>query len=441
MVEPLALTMGAVAWKPSLQRFERRFANPMVMRIRSKFSRKKFTVGPFAVLNRKSFEVDGVTPATQPLPTGTLAECIEHRVQRKILVLPGAEDRVVNEYPVRSELLPELVESSPARAIPRVRRSFGPISHSLIDVIHTAFSQHRPLALSPDTIWMVIAQGFGHHVDANAKELRSQLVRHEGKKVLEVNAQELTMSGFASAIGEFSERIGREINPVLHETLICDFSTTTPRIRTACEVALMDTFSHYFTYSMVCVCGIPKITIEGTPEDWRRIRARVEVLATHGLEWWVSRLRPILDEFILAAEGRARIEFWQAIYKPRKSYVSEIVTGWIADLFPYLGDPPHRRRSTIFDCERRDWAVPTEFGVGGKPHPFPGSYKKEPGVGRDSFPSGLSSARLNIRFPNNAEAKVDLLGGFVAMKQDERDLSLSPLISWCVAELPPEQPI
>jgi hypothetical protein len=192
---------------------------------------------------------------------------------------------------------------------------------------------------------------------------------------------------------------------------------------------------------MVCVCGIPKIRIEGTPEDWRRIRARVEVLATHGLEWWVSRLRPILDEFILAAEGRARIEFWQAIYKPRKTYVSEIVTGWIADLFPYLGDPPHRRRSTIFDCERRDWAVPTEFGVGGKPLPFPGSYKKEPGVGRDSFPSGLSSARLNIRFPNNAEVKVDLLGGFVAIKQDERDLSLSPLISWCVAELPPEQPV
>jgi hypothetical protein len=49
----------------------------------------------------------------------------------------------------------------------------------------------------------------------------------------------------------------------------------------------MNSFSVYFTYAINCVCGIPKITIEGTPEDWRRIRSRVEVIETYGLEWWL----------------------------------------------------------------------------------------------------------------------------------------------------------
>jgi hypothetical protein len=61
---------------------------------------------------------------------------------------------------------------------------------------------------------------------------------------------------------------------------------------------------------------IPQVTIEGTPDDWQRIHASVKVLATYGLEWWVSRLRSILDEFVLAAERHPTQEFWKAIYKP-----------------------------------------------------------------------------------------------------------------------------
>jgi hypothetical protein len=77
----------------------------------------------------------------------------------------------------------------------------------------------------------------------------------------------------------------------------------------------------------MCVCGIPEVTIEGTSDDWRRIRARIEVLETFGLDWWVSRLRPILDEFVHAADGKPDREFWQAIYKPKKFYFAESATG------------------------------------------------------------------------------------------------------------------
>ncbi len=181
---------------------------------------------------------------------------------------------------------------------------------------------------------MILEQGFTHHVSENAEVLRPRLVRHEGKVELSVGVAATDDASIQQAIASFSAQIREATDPVLHETLVCDFSTTTPAIRTASEVVLMDCYSSYFSYSMGCICGIPKITLTGQLQDWQRIRARIEVLATFGLEWWVQRLRPILDEFVETAEGRPNRVFWQAIYKPKQAYGDSAVTGWIADLFP-----------------------------------------------------------------------------------------------------------
>ncbi len=144
------------------------------------------------------------------------------------------------------------------------------------------------------------------------------------------------MTAFEGAIAGFSSQIRDASDPVLHETLLCDFTTTTPAIRTASEVVLMDCYSSYFQYEILCACGIPRITVTGTAADWQRIRARrVGVLRNaYDLGWWVDRLRPILDEFVRTTEGSPDREFWQAIYKPQRAYVTTSVTGWIADLFP-----------------------------------------------------------------------------------------------------------
>jgi hypothetical protein len=47
-------------------------------------------------------------------------------------------------------------------------------------------------------------------------------------------------------------------------------------------VALLDCFQPYFEYRMVCICGIPEITLEGMADDWRRLRDKVEALAPYG---------------------------------------------------------------------------------------------------------------------------------------------------------------
>lgn len=50
--------------------------------------------------------------------------------------------------------------------------------HPLFNAVHMAFSEHRPLLLTPDAIWMTIAQGFAIHINNNAEQLRQSFVAH-----------------------------------------------------------------------------------------------------------------------------------------------------------------------------------------------------------------------------------------------------------------------
>src|ERR1700747_2337995 len=97
-----------------------------------------------------TFPVDQVVPAEGPLWSEPLHEHVTKRFGRKVLFLPEAQRRVANtSYDLLSKRVPD-----------EVRRDVVNRCHPLIDAVSTAFAQHRPLTLSPDCIWLVIAQGF-----------------------------------------------------------------------------------------------------------------------------------------------------------------------------------------------------------------------------------------------------------------------------------------
>ena len=358
-----------------------------------------------------TFSVDKVEGSAKGLPLTTLLENFEIRAGASVLILPEqTSPAVAPEGFLTKQCMQDKLDG---------HRFLNP----LIEAVHLAFSGHRPLVLSPDCIWLTIVQGFGHHVSKYAEDLRGRMVRHEGKKDLCVQTDSLEPAAWPQLISQFSAQIREQSDPVLYETLLCDFSTTTPNIRTANEVALMDAYQRYFRFFMMCVCGIPSITLEGTPGDWQRIRDRIELLATFGLEWWTSRLAPILDEFVATANGAPNLSFWQAIYKPERAYATEMATGWIADLFPYLGKASDPTRNPMLDMKRTDWLPPASA-----------DQRFEPGVPLQSIPCGLSRAPLTLIFPNKRSVELDLVGGFVGVSQSEQDLSLAPIISWAVVE-------
>lgn len=101
----------------------------------------------------------------------------------------------------------------------------------------------------------------------------------------------------------------------------------------------MDAMQAYFEYEMVCGCGISKVRLLGTLEDWVKIKEMTERLREYDIEWWINALIPVLDKFIKAYQDEIDKTFWNDIYvfrdgQPSRS--SPTATGWIVNFFPYL---------------------------------------------------------------------------------------------------------
>ena len=54
--------------------------------------------------------------------------------------------------------------------------------HPFVAAVHSAYAEHRPLVLSPDMFWLLVAQGFANHVNLNAEAMRHHFVQFEGKE-------------------------------------------------------------------------------------------------------------------------------------------------------------------------------------------------------------------------------------------------------------------
>ena len=78
----------------------------------------------------------------------------------------------------------------------------------------------------------------------------------------------------------------------------------------------METVKSYFEFiTIMIVCGIPEITLEGTPQDWEKVLIKARGLKEYKLEWWISQLEPLLEEFVKASKGEVNKDFWRNMFK------------------------------------------------------------------------------------------------------------------------------
>ena len=177
-----------------------------------------------------------------------------------------------------------------------------------LQAIHSAFAYHFPLMLSPDDVWVTIAQGFALHVNTNAEALRKQFVQHEGKEYIEIQRDNFRKGSpdndWIGGFDEFSDKIAKFIG-TKRDLLVSKFSTTGIIEKAASEVVLMGAMQSYFEYGCRTCCGIPNITLLGTVEDWVSIRTRAQALGEFDCVWWIDNLLPVLDQFVAAAQGKA----------------------------------------------------------------------------------------------------------------------------------------
>jgi hypothetical protein len=311
------------------------------------------------------------------------------------------------------------------------------LAHPVIVAMHRAFTQHRPLHLSPDMIWLLICQGVAHHVNVHAEDLRSRFVRHEGKANIVVRRDDFIKGSpenpWGEVIDEFSTRVREHIGSS-HDLFVPRFSTTDPTERIASEIVLLDAVQSYFEYVLRTLCGIPAITLEGTAEDWQDLADRAQAFAEFDLEWWLKPLEPILDAFVAAARGKVRRAFWESIYKFGSFSGGAAITGWITAFFPYFKDEqgnPTKKNPWLAEGGAKLKLLMTgewdreRFDLGG---PSPGA-----------FPSGLARAPFVWEYLKQ-KFDMEFLGGFVGVAQDPATLALRPEIGWAIREVVPAKP-
>ena len=286
-----------------------------------------------------TFRVDDVKKNTSPLPPSDSEQVLTHIFRTK----------------------PESYSRPPAHLNTVQPGWFG--DNKFVAAVHMAFGKHYPLVLSPDMLWQCIAQGFAVHVNKNAEKLRGSFVAHEGKKEITIVRRDFVKGSadndWEGVLEEFSAQIRRHVGEKTHNILTPRFSTTGPTERAAAQIVLMSTFKEYFDYG-VTDCGIPEITLEGTTEDWEKLREKALSLSQFELQWWTDALKPILDEFVAASRGEVNRKFWKSIYKEKNESGGPYITGWILALFPYLGqssDVEHMRQNTFLSS----WSSPERF--------------------------------------------------------------------------------
>lgn len=298
-----------------------------------------------------------------------------------------------------------------------------PHRHGLLAAILIAFHNHLPLSLRPEHFWLLILQAVTKHVRQNSEHLRYSFVKHEGKEAIELIRDEFKLgkrgNDWPGLVAEFAQEIEKRTVPGTFELVSANFSTTTAVELVASQIAIMDMLQDFFEYRFHTLCGFPKITLEGTLQDWQLLRVQAEklisekCLSAFGHKWQLALL-PVLDRFVEQYKNPTSVDvhFWDSMAKknwPTLSGAQPLINGWINVFFPLYKDD--------------------------KPNPFCVPYSKdtfnaETGS-RDTYIPGGWSVAPAIWTYFEKKIELEFRAGFVGVSQDE-DGTIRPEIGWSV---------
>ncbi|KAG9305388.1 hypothetical protein G9A89_011521 [Geosiphon pyriformis] len=164
--------------------------------------------------------------------------------------------------------------------------------------------------------------------------------------------------------------------------------TSTSASITASRVILLDSMKKYFTYKMRCMCGIPKVTFEGSLQDWQKLREKVVKLRELGLDmdFWLDRLEPVVWKLVetYRGGGAGMPVYWD---------------GWISAFFPY-DNTGHKLTKNSIEATH------------------------------------ISNGQVNVPFKTDIGFDLSFVAGFLGAQQvsfgegDETEAIFSPVIGW-----------
>lgn len=297
--------------------------------------------------------------------------------------------------------------------------------NNILQGFYSAYENHLPIRLTPDIIWLLIVQGFSHHVNYNSKELREKFVNFEGKKKLEIiipkyhSYKQMKSEDYAELFENLTEKIKENVGEELINTIDFNFSTSNKITKVVGYASIMSSLKKFFEFRGFChMCNYPYIILEGKLEDWESILKKTKDLSKYDLERWTSMLEIPLKEIIETKKGNINKQFWKNILYPDKidekieigvyeykTIQVDGINGWLLTFFPYYKDGYFRYTNSI---KTKDlWRIPEK----------------------------ILKTPLLMKSDDEGETPMIIYSGFLGMKVDkEKNNLVTAEIGWYVKE-------
>ena len=297
--------------------------------------------------------------------------------------------------------------------------------NNILQGFYSAYENHLPILLTPDIIWLLIVQGFSHHVNFNTEYLREKFVNFEGKKKLEIiiskyhSYKQMKSEDYEDLFANLTEKVKEHVGEELVNTIDFNFSTSNKITKVVGYTSLMSATKKFFKFSGFChLCKYPYIILDGKLEDWENILKKTKDLAKYDLKKWVSCLENPLKEIIETKKGNINKEFWKKILYPdkvdEKIEIDEYeyktiqvdgINGWLLLFFPYFKDGHFRYKTAL---KTKDiWRLPDR----------------------------LLKTPLLMKSDDEGETPMIIYSGFLGMNVDKaKDNLVSAEIGWFVKE-------
>ena len=143
---------------------------------------------------------------------------------------------------------------------------YGQIDHkNYISYLSEAWGSHYGIVVSPDIIFHIIMNEIATHIKNNSKHYRTLFSKSDEKISIVVTTSDPQLIDLALIMEQLKSLVPTDINDFLPT-----FTTTTISSKYAIMATFADAMQVYYKYGMMC-CGIPKVKVTGTDEDWDKI--------------------------------------------------------------------------------------------------------------------------------------------------------------------------
>eukprot|EP00092_Neocalanus_flemingeri_P001322 GFUD01001412.1.p1 GENE.GFUD01001412.1~~GFUD01001412.1.p1 ORF type:complete len:391 (+),score=103.74 GFUD01001412.1:353-1525(+) len=284
----------------------------------------------------------------------------------------------------------------------------------LFSTIFKAYANHWVLVTTPEDWWFTIIRKVALDIDAvsDNQTIRNFFVSHEGKKELVV---ELGTSVYGANYSNFfdamTDKIAENINkPEYVKIMNSDFSTSSNLDKIVSNLAIMSSVQEYFSYSGGILCGIPKVEMKGTEQDWVRLLKKFNKLEKYlqelqniigNTKWW-PKARTVLEKLLDTYRDNPDQDWWSKIITQSGAGgcgIPQEFTGWFVDILQ-SGQPDELAFSRVTP---------------------------------DNLPSGLISVPMKITDGNTEEQSALVAGipGFT-IEKDEKETKIQAVHAWAL---------